>query len=97
MKFGVTVRPTESTGGDYTLRASIAGEGGQSYSDPRFSRPASRHAPERTPAANAPAINAAKAPVRSSNLRLKKSFTDLEADTFLTQAFEYMALFLRPH
>jgi hypothetical protein len=30
---------------------------------------------------------------RSSNLRLKKRFTDLDADTFLNDAFEYMARF----
>ncbi|MFH1671807.1 MAG: toll/interleukin-1 receptor domain-containing protein [Pseudomonadota bacterium] len=32
-------------------------------------------------------------PVRSSNLRLKKEFTDREKDKFLTDAFEYIANF----
>lgn len=32
-------------------------------------------------------------PVRSSNLRVKKEFTDRERDKFLTDAFEYMANF----
>ena len=31
--------------------------------------------------------------IRSSNLRIKKTFTDLEKDKFLTEAFEYIANF----
>jgi hypothetical protein len=42
---------------------------------------------------DAPEPAARAAPPRSSNLRLKKAFTDLDADTFLNEAFEYMARF----
>ncbi len=46
--------------------------------------------PAPQPAAASPAP-VAGAPTRSSNLRLKKTFTDHDRDQYLTQGFEYMA------
>jgi hypothetical protein len=53
-----------------------------------------KHAKPSTPAAAARvAAPVTGVPVRSSNLRLKKTFTDLEKDTFLSEAYEFIAGF----
>lgn len=66
----------------------------------RLLRPAPRRATAR-PAAAAPEVAAAEGPVsprgtpgpRSSNLRLKKTFTEADQDRFLDDAFEFVAKF----
>lgn len=48
-------------------------------------------APSTKPESGKIATATVSAAVRSSNLRLKKTFTDLDADTFLSKAFEFIA------